>query len=101
MRRHCCCGGGSSIDAGKCIRVIDANGGKDVGNFAAKLNPPWMETLAKLNPCVIPQISVPTTSGTGAEVTSWAAISNTKERAKVLVGAPNIQTTVAVIDPSL
>ncbi len=92
-------GGGSSIDAGKCIRVIDANGGKDVGNFAAKLNPPWMETLAKLNPCVIPQISVPTTSGTGAEVTSWAAISNTKERAKVLIGAPNIQTTVAVIDP--
>jgi len=92
-------GGGSSIDTGKCIRVIDANGGKHVNNFVAKVNPPWMETLAKLNPCTIPQISVPTTSGTGAEVTSWAAISNTEERAKVLVGAPNIHSTVAVIDP--
>ncbi len=92
-------GGGSSIDTGKCIRVIDANGGKHVNNFVAKLDPPWMETLAKLNPCSIPQISVPTTSGTGAEVTSWAAISNTQDRAKVLVGAPNIHSTVAVIDP--
>lgn len=92
-------GGGSSIDTGKCIRVISANGGKDVNNFIAKINPPWMETLAKLNPCTIPQISVATTAGTGAEVTSWAAISNTSERAKVLVGAPNIHSTVAVIDP--
>lgn len=94
-------GGGSSIDTGKCIRVIDANGGKHVNNFIAKLDPPWMETLAKLNPCTIPQISVPTTAGTGAEVTSWAAISNTQDRAKVLVGAPNIHSTVAVIDPLL
>lgn len=92
-------GGGTSVDTGKCIRVIDANGGRDINNFIAKLNPPWMETLANLNPCMIPQISVPTTSGTGAEVTSWAAISNTSERAKVLVGAPNIHSTVAIIDP--
>lgn len=92
-------GGGSSVDVGKCIRVIDANGGKDVNNFVAKIDPPWMETLVKLNPCEIPLIAVPTTSGTGADVTSWAAISNTKERAKVLVGAPNIHATIAVIDP--
>lgn len=92
-------GGGSSIDVGKCIRVIDANGGKHVNNFVAKINPPWMETLKKLKPCTIPQISVPTTSGTGAEVTSWAAISNTEERAKVLIGAPNIHSTIAIIDP--
>jgi alcohol dehydrogenase class IV len=92
-------GGGTSIDTGKCIRVIDANGGKHVNNFVAKLDPPWMETLAKLNPCTIPQISVATTAGTGAEVTSWAAISNTEDRAKVLVGAPNIHSTVAIVDP--
>ena len=94
-------GGGSSIDTGKCIRVISANGGKDVNNFIAKIDPPWMETLSKLNPCTIPQISVATTAGTGAEVTSWAAISNTKEKAKVLVGAPNIHSTLAIVDPLL
>ncbi|NLA74987.1 MAG: iron-containing alcohol dehydrogenase [Deltaproteobacteria bacterium] len=34
-------------------------------------------------------------------MTSWAAINNTKERAKIFVGAPNTQSTVAVIDPSI
>ncbi len=94
-------GGGSSIDTGKCIRVIDANGGQDVTNFSVFLDPPFEETLKKMKPCTIPQISVVTTSGTGAEVTSWAAISNTKARAKVLVSAPNIPSTIAIIDPLL
>ena len=94
-------GGGSSIDTGKCIRVIDANGGKDVTNFTVFLDPPFEETIKKMKPCTIPQISVATTSGTGAEVTSWAAITNTKAKAKVLVSGPNVQSTVAVVDPLL
>jgi len=93
--------GGSSIDTGKGLRVVAANGGKDVTNFIALIDPPWMETLAKLDSCTIPQISVATTAGTGAEVTSRAALSNTKTRAKVLVGAPNIHSTMAIIDPLL
>ncbi len=94
-------GGGSSIDCGKGVRVVAANGGKDVTNFVAYLDPPWMETLKKLNPCTIPQVSIATTSGTGAEVTSWAAITSVKDRAKVLVSAPNVHSTVAIIDPLL
>ena len=94
-------GGGSSIDTGKCIRVIDANGGQEVTNFSVFLDPPFAETLKKMNPCTIPQISVATTAGTGAEVSSWAAISNTKARAKVLVSGPNIHSTLAVVDPLL
>jgi alcohol dehydrogenase class IV len=94
-------GGGSSIDCGKALRVVASNGGKDVTNFIAYLDPPWMETLKKLKPCTIPQISIATTSGTGAEVTSWAAISNTKAKAKVLVSAPNVHSTIAIIDPLL
>ena len=94
-------GGGSSMDTAKCIRVIDANGGQEITDFTVFLDPPYAETLSKMKPCVIPQVSVATTSGTGAEVTSWAAISNTKARAKVLVSGPNIQSTVAIIDPLL
>ena len=94
-------GGGSSIDCGKALRVVAANGGQDAMNFVAYLDPPWMETLKKIKPCTIPQISVATTSGTGAEVTSWAAITNTKARAKVLVSSPNIPSTIAIIDPLL
>ena len=94
-------GGGSSIDTAKCVRVIDANGGQEVTNFSVFLDPPFEETLKKMKPCVIPQISVATTSGTGAEVSSWAAISNTKAKAKVLVSGPNVHSTLAVVDPLL
>jgi len=94
-------GGGSSIDTAKCVRVIDANGGQDVTNFTVFLDPPFEETLKNMKPCTIPQISVATTSGTGAEVSSWAAISNTKAKAKVLVSGPNVHSTLAVVDPLL
>ena len=94
-------GGGSSIDTGKCVRVIDANGGRDVTNFTVFLDPPFEETVKTMKPCTVPQISVATTSGTGAEVSSWAAISNTKDKAKVLVSGPNIHSTVAIVDPLL
>ncbi len=92
-------GGGSSIDAGKCVRVIDANQNKNIRDFSAKIDPPWMETLAQINPCTIPQISVATTAGSGAEVTSWAAVTSTEERSKFLIGAPGINSAVAIVDP--
>jgi len=94
-------GGGSSIDTGKCVRVLAANDGKDLSNFTVFLDPPWPETLKKMKPCTVPQISVATTSGTGAEVSSWAAVSNTKIKAKVLVSGPNVHSTVAIVDPLL
>ncbi|OGO06849.1 MAG: hypothetical protein A2Y92_00025 [Chloroflexi bacterium RBG_13_57_8] len=94
-------GGGSSIDTGKGVRVVAANGGKDITNFTVFIDPPWIETLKKMKPCTIPQISVATTSGTGAEVSSFAALSNTKLKTKILVSAPNIHSTLAVIDPLL
>jgi methanol:N,N-dimethyl-4-nitrosoaniline oxidoreductase len=94
-------GGGSSHDCAKGVRVVAANGGKDIKNFFANIDPPWMETLKKVNPCTIPQIAVNTTAGTGAEVTSWAAITDVKFRAKGVVGAPNICATAAINDPAL
>jgi alcohol dehydrogenase class IV len=94
-------GGGSSHDCAKGVRVVAANGGKEVTNFFAYIDPPWMETLKKANPCTIPHVAVNTTSGTGAEVTSWAAITNVKARAKGIIGAPNINVTTAINDPAL
>jgi alcohol dehydrogenase class IV len=94
-------GGGSSIDTGKGVRVVAANGGKDITNFTVFIDPPWIDTLKKMKPCTVPQISVATTSGTGAEVSSFAALSNTKLKTKILVSAPNIHSTLAVIDPLL
>jgi alcohol dehydrogenase class IV len=94
-------GGGSSIDTGKSIRILDANGGDDITAYSVFLDPPFAETLKKMKPCIIPQVSVATTSGTGAEVSSWAAISNTKNKTKVLVSGPNVHSTIAIVDPLL
>lgn len=94
-------GGGSSHDCGKGVRVVAANGGKYICDFAAFIDPPWMEAIKKYNPCTIPQITVNTTSGTGAEVTSMATITNTKARTKQLIIVPNIVATMAIIDPLL
>jgi len=94
-------GGGSSIDTGKGVRVVAANGGKDVTNFTVFIDPPWINTLKTMKPCTIPQISVATTSGTGAEVSSFGALSNTKTKTKILISAPNIHSTIAIIDPLL
>jgi formaldehyde dismutase / methanol dehydrogenase len=94
-------GGGSSIDTAKGVRIVAANGGKDITNFTVFIDPPWMDTLKTMKPCTIPQISVTTTSGTGAEVSSFAALSNTKTKTKILVSAPNIPSTLAIIDPLL
>ncbi len=94
-------GGGSSHDCGKGVRVVAANGGKDILNFSAFIDPPWMEEVKKYNPCTIPQITVNTTSGTGAEVSSMATITSVKGRAKLLIIAPNIVADVAIIDPLL
>jgi formaldehyde dismutase / methanol dehydrogenase len=94
-------GGGSSTDVGKAVRVLAANPDKDLLSCAAYLNPPFMETLKQLKACTFPQIAVITTSGTGSEVTSWAAITSTKTRTKVLVSAPNVNCTMAIIDPLL
>ncbi len=94
-------GGGSSIDTGKGVRVIAANGGKDISNFTVFLDPPWGEKVKTIKPCTIPQVSVPTPAGTGAEVSSFAALNDTKNKMKVLVSAPNIHSTIAVIDPVL
>lgn len=94
-------GGGSSIDTAKGVRVVAANGGKEITNFTVFVDPPWIDTLKKMKPCTIPQISVATTSGTGAEVSSFAALQNTKIKTKILVSAPNIHSTIAIIDPLL
>jgi alcohol dehydrogenase class IV len=94
-------GGGSSHDCAKGVRVVAANNGRDICDFAAFIDPPWMEAIKNYNPCTIPHVAVNTTAGTGAEVTPMATITNTKMRAKILVIVPNIRPTMAIIDPLL
>ena len=94
-------GGGSSHDCGKGVRAVAANDGKYICDMAVVLDPPWMETLQKQKPNTIPQISVNTTAGTGAETTFCAAIINTKAKSKQVIMIPGLAPNIALIDPSL
>lgn len=87
-------GGGSSIDTAKSIGVVAAHGGS-IGAFEwASPNP-----IQKRIP---PLIAVPTTSGTGSEVTLWAVITDPERKIKYNVGGtPLIGAHVALLDPLL
>src|SRR5216683_185733 len=86
-------GGGSSIDTAKGIGVVAAHDGS-ILDFEWGENP-----IAKRIP---PMIAVPTTAGTGSEVTLWAVITDPLRKIKFNVGGtPNIASWVAVIDPEL
>ncbi len=96
-------GGGSSHDCGKAIRVVDANDGKHISEFALKKNKP-PELMAKTSPIKKPQISVNTTAGTGAENSFGAAYTNTalQPRLKELAVAPaGLPCFTSLSDPLL
>jgi choline dehydrogenase len=87
-------GGGSSMDTAKSIGVVATNGGSILKYEWADPQP-----IKKRIP---PTICVPTTSGTGSEVTLWAVITDTQRKIKFNVGGtPNIGAWVALIDPEL
>ncbi len=85
-------GGGSAMDTAKASSVL-WNHGEDCDKWAA---------LRKLDEPLIPVICVPTTSGTGSEVTYEAVISSTKSNKKVSISdGAKLAPKVAVLDPEL
>jgi choline dehydrogenase len=86
-------GGGSSIDAAKAIGVEVVHGGSILDYEYGR------EPISKRLP---PLVAVPTTAGTGSEVTLWAVITDHERKLKFNVGGtPLIGPHAAVIDPEL
>ena len=86
-------GGGSSMDTAKGIGVVAAHKGSIVDYE-------WGHS--PISSRIPPMIAVPTTAGTGSEVTLWAVITDPKRKIKFNVGGtPNIASWVALIDPEL
>ncbi|MBL8055891.1 MAG: iron-containing alcohol dehydrogenase [Anaerolineales bacterium] len=87
-------GGGSSMDTAKSIGVVAANGG-------SILNYEWADPQP-IKQRIPPTICIPTTAGTGSEVTLWAVITDPKRKIKFNVGGTAaIGAWVALIDPEL
>ncbi|MDP9484573.1 MAG: iron-containing alcohol dehydrogenase [Actinomycetota bacterium] len=86
-------GGGSSIDTAKGIGVEVVHGGS-IAEYEYGRTP--------MTGRIPPLVAVPTTAGTGSEVTLWAVIADHERKIKFNVGGtPLIGASVALVDPSL
>jgi alcohol dehydrogenase class IV len=88
-------GGGSAIDAGKAIAAGAAN-------FGDLLD--YLEVIGRGQPlesAPYPFIAVPTTAGTGSEVTRNAVLGSQEHGVKVSLRSPLMLARVAIVDPRL
>jgi len=88
-------GGGSAIDAGKAIAAIATNGGEPL-DFLEVVGKGRAITVAPL-----PYIAVPTTAGTGSEVTRNAVLGVPIHGVKASLRSPQMLPRVALVDPEL
>lgn len=86
-------GGGSVIDAAKAIAAADG----DFSVVEAFLKHPGGETGLASRPI----IAIPTTAGTGSEVTCWAALWDTEAGRKYSLAHSSLYPEAALVDPTL
>jgi alcohol dehydrogenase class IV len=88
-------GGGSAIDAAKAVAALAANGGDPLD---------YLEVVGRgqsLTQPSLPCIAVPTTAGTGAEVTRNAVLASPEHGIKASLRSPTMLPRVALVDPEL
>lgn len=84
-------GGGSCLDAAKVVAVLLTHGGR-ASDYYGEFKVPGP---------VLPLISLPTTSGTGSEVTPVAVVTDPDRAVKVGIASPHIISHTAICDPEL
>jgi alcohol dehydrogenase class IV len=88
-------GGGSALDAGKAIAALAANGGDPLD---------YLEVVGrgrKLQRPSLPFVAIPTTAGTGAEVTRNAVLASPEAGVKASLRSPLMLPALAIVDPDL
>ena len=84
-------GGGSPMDVAKAV-AVRVNNDKAV---------PDLEGADQFDNDPLPVIAIPTTAGTGSEVTPFAVITNRQQKYKLTIISPRIIPKVAILDPGL
>jgi alcohol dehydrogenase len=84
-------GGGSALDTAKAIAALATNPGSPLDYVG----------LHKLKVRPLPTIAVPTTAGTGSEVSLWSVFTDDSRQLKVAIGGVLVYPTIAVCDPDL
>ena len=84
-------GGGSCLDMAKCVAVLLTHGGRPQDYYGEH----------KVPGSVMPLIAIPTTAGTGSEVTPVAVLSDAERSLKVGISSPYLVPTISICDPEL
>lgn len=82
-------GGGSAMDAAKAIALLAANGGSILE----------YEGVDKITRPLPPMVMVPTTAGSGSEVSQFSIIVDSKRRVKMTIISKSLIPDIAIIDP--
>ena len=88
-------GGGSALDAGKAIAALLTNDGEPLD---------YLEVIGRgksLSKAAAPFIAIPTTAGTGSEVTRNAVLASPEHRVKVSLRSAVMLPKVALVDPEM
>ena len=88
-------GGGSPLDAAKAVSALLTNPGE---------LPDYLEVIGRAQPLTQPAapcLAIPTTAGTGAEVTRNAVLASPGHRIKVSLRSPFLLPRLALVDPEL
>jgi alcohol dehydrogenase class IV len=84
-------GGGSSMDLAKAVALLLTHGGRPEQYYGEN----------KVPGPLLPVIAVPTTAGTGSEVTPVAVLGDIERQTKVGISSPHLIPRVAICDPEL
>lgn len=84
-------GGGSAMDSAKGVGLLMANGGA-IADY---------DGMNKVKRDLPPVIAIPTTAGTGSEVTANAAVTRASDHYKMSLRSPRLLPKLAIIDPLL
>ena len=84
-------GGGSCIDAAKGVAILSGNGGRILD----------YEGVDKVVHPILPTVMVPSTSGTGADVSQFAVVTDTAARIKITIISRTLVPEISLIDPRL
>ena len=84
-------GGGSSLDTAKAVAAMATNSGS-ILDYAG---------LHKIVNRPLPMVAIPTTAGTGSEVTLWSVFTDEGKKVKVAAGSVLLYPSVALCDPDL
>lgn len=85
-------GGGSPIDCAKAVALLSTNGDSDIHHY---------EGIDKITRPLPPMVMVPSTAGTGADISQFCIVTDTDRRVKMVLASKSLVPDISITDPLL